>query len=310
LGTSEEPEEPGHQFGYQGRVDATAVVVNHNSGPRLGPLLEALLGEVGTVVVVDNASSDHSIQTAEGRDRVGVVRNDANRGFAAAANQGARSVTSEWLVFVNPDAQLRPGQVQTLLSGVPADVAAVAPLQVDQNDLPRSETGGYEPTLSRYLVWALVPVRFHRRRGPWLAPPWPQSDMDLAWVSGALLGVRRAVFESLGRFDERFFLYHEDVDLCRQARRAGYRVICRPSVRLVHEVAHGDPRRRVTSGLRSVESLALDFTGPRRRALGAVLGIGFGLRALFASGTARELARAVLPHCRTLLRGELPKRSA
>jgi len=287
-------------------ADARAVVVNYNSGNRLGHLLEVLGAEVRSTTIVDNASTDGSLPPTEGPPSVAIVRNSSNRGFAAAANQGTTGAQEDWLLFVNPDTHLEPGQIRTLLDDLPASVAAVAPLQVDDRGRPRSETGGYDPALGRYLVWALLPVRFHRRLGPWLAPPFPDRDTDLAWVSGALLGIRRQIFERLGRFDERFFLYHEDVDFCRRARAAGYRVLCRPAVRLHHEVAHGDPGRRVLSGLRSIESLSLDFAGWRRRALGGVLALGFALRAVFASGTTRRLARAVLPHCLALLRGRTP----
>lgn len=284
------------------------MVVNYNSGMRLGPLLDVLAPQVGSVVIVDNASVDGSADALEGRDRVSVLRNPSNRGFAAAANQGAALAEGNWVVFVNPDVHLQPGDVTALLAGVPDDVAAVAPLQVNERGDPMPETGGYRPTLRRYLVWALVPVRFHRRFGPWLAPPWPQVDTDLDWVSGALLGVRRRVFEALGGFDQRFFLYHEDVDFGTRAKRAGFRVLCRPAVRLHHEVAHGDPGRRVASGLRSIESLAAAFTGWRRRLLGLILLLGFALRAAFGSGTGRRLARAALPHCRTLMAGRVPER--
>jgi N-acetylglucosaminyl-diphospho-decaprenol L-rhamnosyltransferase len=291
------------------RSAATAVLVNHDSGARLGPLLDVLVPEVAGVVIVDNASTDRSLDAARGRQKVTVIENPDNRGFAAAANQGASRADGEWILFVNPDIHLVPGQVTALLAGLPSDVAAVAPLQVDEKGGPRSETGGYEPSIPRYLIWALLPVRLHGGRGPWLAPPFPEEDTEVAWVSGALLGIRRRVFEELGGFDERFFLYHEDVDFCRRAREAGHRILCRASVRLHHEVAHGEPGRRVVSGLRSVESLALDFEGWRRRALGAVLGVGFGLRATLARGTTRQLARSALPHCRDLLAGRLPARS-
>ncbi len=286
----------------------TAVIVNYNSGSRLGPLLDVVAPEVDAMIIVDNASVDGSADAIVGRERVRVVRNADNRGFAAAANQGAALAKGTWVLFMNPDAHLRSGDVTTLLGDVPSDVAAVAPLQVDEEGHPMPETGGHRPTLLRYLVWALVPVRFHRRFGPWLAPPWPERDQELDWLSGALLGIRRQVFEDLDGFDERFFLYHEDVDFGTRARAAGYRILCRPRVRLHHEVAHGDPTRRVASGLRSIESLALAFTGWRRRALGLILLAGYGLRATMGSGVGRDLARAALPHCRELMAGRLPER--
>ncbi len=286
--------------------DATAVLVNYNSGPRLGPLLDRLSPEVRSVAIVDNASSDDSLAAAEGRPGVTIVRNDANRGFGAAANQGAALAESEWILFVNPDIHLNAGDVSTLLTGVPADVAAVAPIQVDERGRSKIETGGYQPTLGRYLLWALVPVRFHRRWGPFVAPPFPLRDAELDWVSGALVGIRRDVFVRLGGFDERFFMYHEDVDFGRRARAAGYRIWVRPGVRLHHEVAHGDPARKVISGGQAVESLAKTFHGWRRRVLGVILAIGYGLRAALGSGTQRDMARAVMPLCTDLIRGRGP----
>jgi GT2 family glycosyltransferase len=288
------------------KQDATAVLVNYNSGQRLGPLLDRLQPEVRSVAIVDNASSDGSLAPAEGRPAVTIIRNDGNRGFGAAANQGAVLADGEWILFVNPDVHLRPGDVTTLLTGVPSDVASVAPIQVDEHGRPKIETGGYQPTLGRYLLWALLPVRFHLRWGPFIAPPFPTADSEVDWVSGALVGIRRDVFVRLGGFDERFFMYHEDVDFGRRAREAGYRIWVRPAVRLHHEVAHGDPRRKVISGTQAVESLAKTFHGWRRRALGAILLLGYGLRAVLGSGTGRDMARAVVPLCLSLILGRLP----
>ena len=279
------------------------MLVNYNSGHRLGPLLDRLAPEVRAVAIVDNASTDGSLAGVEGRSSVTILRNDSNRGFAAAANQGAALAEGAWILFVNPDVVLQPGDVSTLLADVPVDVAAVAPLQVDERGEPRIETGGYQPTLARYLLWALVPVRFHRRWGPFVAPPFPTGDAELDWVSGALVGIRRHVFVRLGGFDERFFMYHEDVDFGRRAREAGHRIWVRPSVRLHHEVAHGEPRRKVVSGLQAVESLAKTFHGWRLRALGGILVVGYGLRAALGTGTRRDMARAVLPRCLELLGG-------
>jgi N-acetylglucosaminyl-diphospho-decaprenol L-rhamnosyltransferase len=289
--------------------DATGIIVNYNSGERLGPLLDVLVPQVKEIVVVDNASVDGSDLLAEGKEGVRLIRNAANLGFAAAVNRGAMVADGAWLLLVNPDVHLEPGAADALLSRVPDDVAVVAPLQIDDRGNPRPETGGYEPTLLRYLVWAIVPNRWHGRFGPWLAPPFPTGDVDVDWASGAFLAIRRPVFERLGALDERYFLYHEDVDFGRRARRAHHRVVCRGGVRVHHELAHGERDRRISSGLRSLESVARDFTGWRRRALGVIMGLGYALRASLGSTDQRALARAVLPTCVTLLRGELPPSS-
>ena len=288
-------------------LDATVVVVNYNDGPRLGPLLDLLLAEARRAVVVDNASTDGSERPADGRERVTLIRNDRNRGYAPAVNQGAAIADGEWLILANPDAHVRPGDLHALVADLPSEVVAVAPVQIDGTGAPRHETGGYDPSLLRYLVWALVPVRFHGRSGPWLASVPPGGrDVELDWVSSALLAIRREAFEAVGRMDERFFLYHEDVDLGRRFRRRGWRVICRTRIRLFHEVAAGDPGRRARQTLLALDSLAIDFEGWRRPMLGAILALGYGLRAVFASGPTREAARAALPACGRMILGRRP----
>jgi len=304
--------EPEPRWGREGPIpieqDAVAVLVNYNAGPRLGPLLDVLTAEVRSVVVVDNASGDGSVEAIEGRLKVTVVRNPDNRGFVVAANQAAALAGAEWIVFANPDIHLRPGQLSTLLSDLPQDVAEVAPLQVDAAGEARPETAGYEPRLGRYLVWAVVPSRFHRSLGPWLAPPFPDHDTDVDWVSGALAAVRTKAFRDLGGFDEKFFMYHEDVDFGRRLRRAGHRIWVRPSVRLHHEVGHGDARVRALAGVRSLRSIGLDFPpGWRRRAVGGIFTVGHGLRAVVGSGETKTTAKVVLPASRALMRGRLPE---
>jgi N-acetylglucosaminyl-diphospho-decaprenol L-rhamnosyltransferase len=288
------------------RAAIAAVLVNHNSGDRLPALLDALEPDVDRVFVVDNASSDGSLAHVEGRPKVVLIHNAVNRGFAAAANQGAALAETEWLLFVNPDTHFDTTSPQRLVANVPVDVAVVAALQLDEYGRPRSETAGYEASIRRYLVWALIPTRFHRSYGPWLAPPFPLADSTVDWASGAFVAVRRSVFRELGGFDERFFLYHEDVDFGRRVRRRGFRIIVRPSVRVHHEVGHGSATVRVAAGLRAIESLAKYFSGWSLRGLGLVLGLGHCLRLVLGRGATRYKARAVLPYCWLLICGRRP----
>jgi GT2 family glycosyltransferase len=301
-----------YYLGPPTRQPALAVVVNYNSGDRLEALLEALEREVRQVIVVDNASSDGSQDPARNRERTTLLQNERNRGFAAAVNQGAKhgaAEEDEWVVLVNDDAHVRPGEITELLSNLPPDVAVVAPMQVDSRNAPLSESGGYDPSIVRYLVWAFLPGRFHYRFGPHISRPFPRGDTELDWVSAAMMGIRTGPFFELGMLDEKYWMYVEDIDFCRRVRQAGYRVILRESVHLIHEVAHGDPQRRILSGLRSMESLALEFHGWQRRAFGVAMGIGYVLRATVAgSSTERALARASIRHCAELIKGRFPDR--
>lgn len=278
-------------------LDASVVIVNYNSGDRLGRLLDALTDAAHDVCVVDNASRDGSARSAV-RDGVRLIPNPRNVGFAGAANAGAQEAAGAWILFLNPDVHPAPGDLDALLREIPADAGAVAPLQVDERGHPRPESGGHAPSLARFSAWAVIPRRWRGDRGPWLAPPFPADDVDLDWISGAALAVRREDFESLGGFDERFFLYQEDVDLCERLRERGRRVVCRGTVRIFHELADGDARRRAEGMASFVTSLGMEFSGWRRRVLGLVLLVGFGIRAV----AGRADARAAIAPSRALLR--------
>ncbi|MEX0833642.1 MAG: glycosyltransferase family 2 protein [Actinomycetota bacterium] len=283
-------------------ADVTAVVVNFNSGERLQKLLSLLSEEVIAVVVVDNASSDGSAATPDSPS-VKTIRNESNEGFAAAANRGAARASSSWILFVNADVHTRAGQVAALVEGLDGSTAVVAPLQIDGRGEPLQESGGYRPGLGRFLLWSVLPGSMHGRFGPWLAAPFPIADTGLPWVSGAMIAVRRDVFESTGGFDERFFLFLEDVDLCRRIGTLGYRVVLRGSIRVRHEVGQGDPARRQDAMSHYVESLGILFNGWRRRALGLILLLGFGIRSILSSEPARSSARAAIGPSTKLLFG-------
>lgn len=289
-----------------GTPDATIVIVNFDSGNRLPRLLERLERESARIVVVDNASTDGSQSAAQNRAGIDLIRNPLNLGFATAANQGAAITASGWLIFANPDTHPQPGVVSKLIDHVPDDVAIVAPVQVDDKGKALSETGGHRPSLVRYAIWAVLPLRIRKDRGPWLTPPFPQVDFFPAWVSGSFMAVRREVFERVYGFDERYFLYQEDVDLCQRVTTAGYRVMCRGWVRVHHEVGQDDPARRAQANAHSVAPLAARFeTPPARRALGLILTVGFALRS-FSPRNGRS-ARAAMPAARALLKTGRPE---
>ena len=277
-------------------ADATAVIVNFNSGDRLERLLDRLQTQVRDLVVVDNASDDGSEVYAADREGVTLILNADNVGFAAAANAAAANATGAWLLFANPDTLPEGDAVHLLTADLPEDVAVVSPAQLDAEGRQRPETGGYDPSLARFAAWAFLPRRVRSGRGPWLAPPFPAADLYPHWVSGTFMAVRRSTFERVHGFDERFFMFQEDADLCRRLRTAGFRIMCRASVGVTHELAQGQPARRSAEAERYVASVSTLFEGGRRKTLGFLLACGFGFRTLLGpdrSSSRRAFAASV-----------------
>jgi len=220
-----------------GLPSLSIVTVNWNSGDLLRDCVASLPAALSDgvvlerMMVVDNASADGS---ADGLDAGGapltVLRNPVNRGFAAACNQGAAGVLADWLLFLNPDTRLSARSLAPALAFLadPANarVGILGIRLVDEGGVTQRSCAR-TPTCARILAQAvglerLWPSRFP----PHFMTEWDHADTrPVDQVMGAFLLIRRALFEELGGFDERFFVYFDDVDLCLRARRAGWRVV-------------------------------------------------------------------------------------
>lgn len=213
------------------------VTVNWNAGPLLERCVRSVAAALvpgvalDRFVVVDNASADGS---ADGLEQIGpagliVLRNGENRGFAAACNQGAAGSRADWLLFLNPDTELDAGSLAPLGAWLARpEQAAVGVAGVRLTD----EQGRTQRCCARAPTpWRLFGQAFGLDRLlPRLCPPhfmteWDHEDTrPVDQTMGAFLVIRRDLFERLGGFDERFFVYYDDVDLCLEARRAGFAV--------------------------------------------------------------------------------------
>ncbi len=216
----------------KGVAPEVSVLIVHWNTPRdLEACLDALPTAAGSVgyeaIVIDNASATPLPNPAIERAGATVLRNRVNRGFAAAANRGARAASGERLLFLNPDARMRPGSLETLVRAAAArpSVAAVA---ADARDASgRRRFPGFR-FLSAYNH-ALESAGFEGRRrwlpgsalgdrGPLAALPLERVD----WARASTLLVDRRAFAAVGGFDEGFFLFEEDEDLCWRLKRRGY----------------------------------------------------------------------------------------
>lgn len=214
------------------------VVVSYESAEQLPACLTAL--PRGTrVTVVDNASQDGSARVAASLG-ARVVRNASNVGFAAGANLGATFGEADLLLFLNPDAVIGEADLRRLVSALETDpaTAAVGPrlLHGDAEQRPSW------PFPSPAATWAEA-LAVHRLRRH------SAADGAVPFVVGACLLVRRRAFEELGGFDERFWLYGEEADLCRRLWDSGWRV------RHVADAAAGHFGQASAS---SVEALAFE----------------------------------------------------
>jgi GT2 family glycosyltransferase len=180
------------------------------------------------IVVVDNHSTDGSVDAARRWPGVRVIALDANLGFARANNIGLRATSSVNVLLLNSDTIVPPGAIDRLvaaLDGEP-DVAIVGPRLVDGIGRAELSFGRMIAPLSelrqKRLARSLHVERLTRER------QYPD------WVSGACLLVRRADAEAVAGLDERFFMYTEDVDFCAAVRARGRRVLFAPEVEIVH----------------------------------------------------------------------------
>jgi N-acetylglucosaminyl-diphospho-decaprenol L-rhamnosyltransferase len=203
---------------FNARADLQACLLALKKGP---PAMDH------EIVVVDNGSTDGSAEAAERIPGVRVIRMGRNAGFSAANNAGIRESQGDLLLLLNSDTLSPPGAIDRLVERLLAtDAAAVAG--------PRLVDAAGEPELSfGRMISPLNEFQQKRRTRAWIAAE-TRREQFVDWVSGACLLVRRADAEAAGLFDERFFLYTEDVDFCHAVRRLGRRVLFTPAAEITH----------------------------------------------------------------------------
>jgi len=213
------------------------VIVNWNAGRLLRACLASLdrnhHGSISRVLVVDNASDDDSLLDALEFKSQGfefqTIRNATNVGFAAACNKGANACRSEFILFLNPDCEIYP----STLDDMRGEMRALPPAEYGVFGIRLVGTDGAiargccrQPSAAHCWVRLLGMDRITRGRvRSYVMTEWPHTESrDVEHVIGAFYLVRRSVFEALGGFDGRFFVYLEDLDLSRRILNAGYRI--------------------------------------------------------------------------------------
>ena len=208
----------------------------------LGLLRAALIDALAEVIVVDNASADGSADAVASHfPDVQVIRNQVNRGFAGAVNQGLAEAGGKYWLLLNSDTEVPPGFLEALVRYVEArpEVAVVAPRLLNSDGTDQGTARTF-PTPAAF---------FFGRKSP-LTKLWPSNPLSARYligrqrtglepfevdtVSGACMLVRAAAARQIGLLDEQFFIYWEDADWCRRFKAARWKVVCVPGVTITH----------------------------------------------------------------------------
>ena len=228
-------------------MDVSAVIVTHNNWMDLIPCLESLhkaLEEFTSEVwLVDNASRDGGPEEVQHQfPRLNVLRNKQNIGFARANNQAIRMAAGRYILLVNPDTRLHSSSCEILVDFLEhhPEVGIVGPAVYDDEAFSCVQMSARSfPSFLTTLFHRSSPLTRIWKNNPW-SRRYLQSDLDrghtsrVDWVSACCFMVRRSVLEGIGLFDERFWMFSEDVDLCRRAWRGGWEVAYEPRAKVVH----------------------------------------------------------------------------
>jgi N-acetylglucosaminyl-diphospho-decaprenol L-rhamnosyltransferase len=271
------------------------VTVTYSPGTHLERFLSSLSLATDlpvSVVLADNGSTDGTPESAVERyPNTRLLRTGANLGYGSAVNLGV-AVTepdgSEFVVIANPDVVWGPGSIDALLAAMARwpDAGAVGPLIRDPD-------GSVYPS-ARHLP-SIIRGGMHAVVGPvWKNNPWTAayrqdrqepSERVVGWLSGSCLLLRRAAFDQIGGFDERYFMYMEDVDLGDRLAQAGWSNVYVPTAEILHDKGHStgrDPARNLAAHHRSTYLYLSDRhvgwqRAPLRWAMRAALAVRSGL---------------------------------
>jgi len=222
-------------------ADVTAIVVTYNAAPWIERSLESLQGTEAELIVVDNGSTDGTVELVRKRFPEARLVEYENRGFGAGNNAGMRLGSGRYFLLLNPDAWLTGDALEQLVAFADAhpEAGVVGPKLLNPDGTLQRSVRGY-PT-----PWRIATEYFFLRK---LAPRSRllnaffgagfdhESVRTAEFLGGACLLVRREAVDSIGGFDEDFFLMSEEVDWCYRFRQAGWDVLFYPGAEVVHVI--------------------------------------------------------------------------
>jgi len=247
-------------------MDFSIIIVNYNTKDLLKRCLQSVISDwllviqvqlstarnqlpTAEVIVIDNGSTDGSekylrsqisnLKTKIKNLKLQVLLNKTNLGFAKAVNQGIKQAKGEAIFLLNPDAVVKPESLKKLLEFEKKVSPAIVGVRMLNSDGSIQGSVFNLPTLRRVIeeFWLGKKGAFSKYA------PSGDKPIEVEAVSGGAMLISKEVIEKIGLFDERYFMYFEDLDYCRRARKAGFKIWYLPTVEIIHE--HGASGRNL-----------------------------------------------------------------
>jgi hypothetical protein len=226
----------------------SVILVNHNGKEFifncLNSIKENMRGIKSEVIVVDNHSTDGSADILQERyPDICLLRNQKNLGFSKANNQGIKKCKGNYILIINPDTRVYSGSIKKLLSELKEnpDIGGIGPALINRKNDFQVSFGGKVNFFSEAIKKVFLNrfTKYQLKRN--------QYKRDVTWLSAACFMSTREVLKKAGMFDEKFFLYFEDIDLCMRIRKKGWRLVYQPKVKVFHEGGSSTKKRKLKS---------------------------------------------------------------
>ena len=240
-------------------MNLSNIIVNYNNSDVLIDCIESINKTIDGInfetIVIDNSANDDGIGTIKEKfPKVKFIQNKSNVGFARANNQAVKISKGDVLFFLNPDIVLTEGAFNKMISYLNSyqKIGVLGPKILNMDGTLqyscRSFPGVWTGLFNRYsLISKFFPNNPYTAR--YLLTDFDHNEIkEVDWLSGSCLMIPRKVFLRVGMFDENYFLFNEDVDLCKSLKKYGYKVLYYPYAKVNH---------RITSSNRKVDSVII-----------------------------------------------------
>lgn len=236
-------------------MDLSIITVTWNSekqiAEQIASVISASEGLEYEQIIIDNGSGDKTVEIIE-KDfpQIKLIKNKDNKGFAGANNQGVKNATGKYILFLNPDMRVEEGSLDKIVKWMDnnPDVGIASPKLVDKNGKFNTEAGPrrFPKVWEQVLVLLKLPHFIPMILDQYLMKDFnPEVEQEVDSVRGSFMLVRRELIDKLGwGFDPRYFIWWEDVDLCREAKKLGFKVVYTPIISCVDYVGQSFKKQK------------------------------------------------------------------